>query len=367
MRKTFLLILLSTFLFSSMEIMLKLAGSSFNAIQLNFLRFLIGGIFLLPLAIHSIIKKKLKIDRRAIGSFALTGLICVLISMTLFQLAVMYGKASIAAVVFSSNPVFALLFSYLILHETLSRPNLISVVISVLGLLIIMNPFHLTNPLGMILALLSAVTFGFYSIISRKVSQTEHFDGVTITSFTFIFGSLELAVLMALSHLPMVAEVLNQNPLTANFAMIPYFAGINLNTIAMILYLGIGVTGIGFATYFIAMERSDVATASLVFFIKPVLAPIMALIILHEAILLNTWIGIGVIVVGSVVSFVGQRAVTAENTMVHEDYLETIEDEGERADQAIATEVADVKSELDRKEAAVKNKSLSKSINEIDD
>ncbi len=326
--------------------MLKLAGSDFNPIQLNFLRFLIGGVFLLPLALRSLAQKHLKINRQAIKSFALTGLLCVLVSMTLFQLAVMYGKASIAAVVFSSNPVFALLFSYLILHETLSRPNLISVVISVIGLVVIMNPFHLTNPLGMILALLSAITFGFYSIISRKVSQTEHFDGVTITSFTFIFGALELAALMGLSHLSIVANLMNQNAITKNFAMIPYFTGINLSTIAMILYLGIGVTGIGFATYFIAMERSDVATASLVFFIKPVLAPIMALLILHEAILPNTWMGIAIIVVGSVISFVGQRAATVENSMNHEDFLATIADEGALADAKLAAEVADVKTEL---------------------
>lgn len=341
--------------------MLKLAGSDFNPIQLNFIRFLIGGIFLLPLAIRSISQHHLKINRKAIGSFALTGFLCVLVSMTLFQLAVMYGKASIAAVVFSSNPVFALLFSYIILHETLSRPNLISVVISVIGLIVIMDPLHLTNPLGMILALLSAITFGFYSIISRKVSQTEHFDGVTITSFTFIFGSLELALLMGLSHLSVVANLMNQNAITKNFAMIPYFAGINWQTLAMILYLGIGVTGIGFATYFIAMERSDVATASLVFFIKPVLAPIMALIILHEAILLNTWIGIAIIVVGSIVSFVGQRAVTAENAMVHEDFLETVEDEAVVADDHLATEVDQLKNKLEDKKTNVELKKASQS------
>lgn len=345
--------------------MLKLAGSDFNPIQLNFIRFLIGGLFLLPLALRSISKKHLKLNRKAMRSFALTGLICVLVSMTLFQLAVMYGKASIAAVVFSSNPVFALLFSYLILHETLSRPNLISVVISVIGLIVIMNPMHLTNPLGMTLALLSAITFGLYSIVSRKISQTENFDGVTITSFTFIFGAIELAALMGLSHLPVVANVMNQNAITKNFAMIPYFAGINMSTIAIILYLGIGVTGIGFATYFMAMERSDVATASLVFFIKPVLAPIMALIILNEAILPNTWIGIAIIVAGSVVSFIGQRAATTENSMNHEDFLETVETEGAEADAKLAAEVADVKNELHEQEikVATKTKSHAKATN----
>lgn len=349
MRKTFLYVLVSTFLFSSMEITLKMAGSVFNPIQLNFIRFLIGGIVLLPLAIRSLHTKQLKIDGQALRSFALTGLLCVIVSMTLYQLAVVYGKASIVAVLFSSNPVFALIFSYLILREKLSRTSLISVIVSTIGLLVIINPFHLSNVIAMVLGIASGVTFGFYSIISRKVSQGQHFDGVTMTCFTFLLGSLELAVLMGFSHLPIVGTVLGRSELGRSFVNIPYFAGISSQTLLMILYIGIGVTGAGFATYFIAMERSDVSTASLVFFIKPALAPVMALVVLKEAIALNTWAGIVVILVGSTINFLGQRSAEKRSAMATADYLDTVETEGEVADEAFDKQLAANKAQLQAK------------------
>ncbi|MCD2255401.1 EamA family transporter [Lactobacillus sp. CC-MHH1034] len=356
MRKTFLFVLVSTFLFSSMEITLKMAGSVFNPIQLNFIRFLIGGLVLLPLAIRSMRIHHLRLDRSALLGFALTGLLCVIVSMTLFQLAVVYGKASIVAVLFSSNPVFALIFSYLILHEKLSRTNLLSVLVSTVGLIMIINPFHLSAPVGMILAVGSAITFGFYSIISRKISQNQGFDGVTMTCFTFILGSLELAFVMALSHLPFVGALMGQSALAKDFVNMPFFAGISSQTILMILYIGIGVTGAGFATYFIAMERSDVSTASLVFFIKPALAPIMALFILGESIAVNTLVGIAIILVGSTISFLGQRSTEQKNTMATDDYLDTVEAEGEVADKAAQAQLVADRKALAAKKAALQSK-----------
>ncbi|MFQ8737101.1 MAG: EamA family transporter [Bilophila wadsworthia] len=45
----------------------------------------------------------------------------------------------------------------------------------------------------------------------------------------------------------------------------------------MMLYICVGVTGAGFACYFMAMEATSPITASLVFFFKPALAPVLAL------------------------------------------------------------------------------------------
>ena len=57
MKRTYFSVLASTFLFSSMEISLKIAGAAFNAIQLNLLRFFIGGLVLVPLALHDLHKQ----------------------------------------------------------------------------------------------------------------------------------------------------------------------------------------------------------------------------------------------------------------------------------------------------------------------
>lgn len=305
-------VLFSTLLFSSMEIALKLAGASFSALQLNFLRFLIGGVMLTPLAISFMHQHRLPIFAHT-PLFLATGAICVVISMTLYQLAVITAPAATVAVVFSINPVFALLFSFLILHESLSRSSIISVVISVIGLLVIIDPAHLSHPMGLLLALTSAITFGLYSIVSRFGSQRYGYNGIVMTAGTFLAGALELLVVIGLSHLPIAAQVLGkQSP----FANIPVTAGINLAHLPLLAYIGVGVTGLGFAFYFLAMEHSDVSTASLVFFIKPGLAPIMAMIILHEQIAVTTVIGVVIILLGSAVSFINEEFMEKVGAML---------------------------------------------------
>ncbi|MEA1960544.1 MAG: EamA family transporter [Bacillota bacterium] len=50
MKKGYLYILLTTLLFSTMEISLKTISDQFNPVQLTFLRFLTGALILIPFA-----------------------------------------------------------------------------------------------------------------------------------------------------------------------------------------------------------------------------------------------------------------------------------------------------------------------------
>ena len=314
MKKAYLYIAISTLMFSSMEIALKMAGSAFNPIQLNLIRFFIGAVVLLPFAGMALKQTGRKLVAADWRLFAMTGLVCVIVSMSLYQLAITVDQASTVAVLFSCNPVFALLFSYLILHERLGRANLISVVISVIGLLIIVNPAHLTNGLGLVLAIGSAITFGLYSIISRYGSVKRGLNGLTMTCFTFFAGAFELLILAWLTKIPAVANGLTAMGLR-QFAAIPVLVNVNLHYFWLLFFIGVCVTGGGFAFYFLAMEKTDVSTASLVFFIKPGLAPILAALILHEKIVPTTIVGIVVILIGSIVTFVGNRFRERTSTM----------------------------------------------------
>lgn len=302
-------------MFSLMEIALKMAGGAFDPIQLNLIRFAVGGLVLLPIAVRALKKQNRRLDWRDLGLFAITGFVCVIISMTLYQLAIVYSPAATVAVLFSCNPVFALLFSYLILHERLGRANLISVVVSVIGLLVIVNPAHLTNIVGLTLAVTSALTFGLYSIISRYGSQKRDLNGIVMTCFTFLTGTVELAVVVLLTHVPVVSHAMGQVGFLKQFVNIPVIQNISWQYLPLLFFIGVCVTGGGFAFYFLAMETSDVSTASLVFFIKPALAPILAAFILSEQISLPTIIGIVIILLGSVITFIGNRSKSIRSEM----------------------------------------------------
>lgn len=312
MKKGCFLIIVSTILFSSMEISIKLSGSMFNPVQMNFLRFFIGGIILLPIAISRLRKENTWLMKRDIPFFALTGFLCIIISMTFFQLAISYTKASIVAILFSCNPVVLLILTAIFLKEKLSTSIVISILVSLLGVIFIINPFELSHPLGIVLALMSAISFAAYSVVCRYGTKKYFYDGIVLTVFTFIIGSLELLGLILISHIQSVSRFLISMNLS-QFANIPVFKGINTGSLPMLLYLGIGVTGIGFCCYFLAMDEVGVSLSSLIFFIKPALAPIFALMILNEVIHLNTIIGIVIILIGSVITFMANLKTSKNN------------------------------------------------------
>lgn len=302
--KTLINVLVSTFLFSSMEIALKIAGSSFNPIELNFIRFLLGGLVLLPFAILKLRKNHRKLGWREIRAFALTGFTCVVVSMTLYQLAIQVTEPAIIAILLSANPVFGMLIGLVFMGEKMSRTNTIAVLLTIVGLLVIINPFKLTNPLGIMLGLVCSITFGLYGVFTRVSSNKLSLGGLTMTCFSFIAGACELAILMGLSHVAPISKALKGMP---GFSNIPFFAGINLHTLPLIAYISFLVTGLAFGLYFIVMDEAGIPVASLIFFIKPALAPVLALLVLAEPIYVNTVVGIIIILLGSVITLMGER------------------------------------------------------------
>lgn len=81
------------------------------------------------------------------------------------------------------------------------------------------------------------------------------------TGFSFLFGSVILAVSLAVCGVDLSQRFLSGN-------------------IWIAVYLGVVVSGIGYWSYFKAIEKAGTFMASFVFFIKPILAPLASLVVL---------------------------------------------------------------------------------------
>lgn len=301
MKKGYIYIMLSALLFSTMEISLKLVSDQFNPIQLIFLRFLIGSLILSPLAVRSLKKKELKLNKGDFAFFSLTGLICVVISMSFYQLAILCSKASTVAILFSCNPLFVIPLAYFILKEKIYRHTIVTMILSIAGILFIMNPMNMSDSItGITFSLLAAGTFALYSVVGK--SKSSKYGGIVLNCFSFLMGSIEMLIIIGFSNISFISELFANSGLGI-FAHIPAIQGISLNSLPSLLYIGVFATGLGYAFYFLAMEETSASTASMVFFIKPALAPVLSFIILHESITMNTISGIGLIIIGSLVTF----------------------------------------------------------------
>lgn len=315
MSRAFVFVILATVFFSTMEITLKGMTGSFNAVQVNVTRFLIGGIFLVPLALRALRRCGSRLDAKGLGQMALLGLLGTVVSMTLYQLAVETTPASVVAVVFCCNAVFVLIFAHFILKTPILRNQVAALAVACLGICVIIDPLDLhLSPAGLFFSLSSPVIFALYAVLATPLCR--RYSGVAVTCGTFLLGSLENLLLIAIASIPALA-----GPLTAHglglFCNVPLLTGYTWRTFLQMMYVSVGVSGAGFACYFMAAEAASPFTASLVFFFKPVLAPVLALIFLGENIPLNMVAGILLILGGSLLSMLSQLRNLAAAHALH--------------------------------------------------
>ena len=205
MRRQFLFgclfIALAAVIFSTMEVLLKLpaVAGAFHPMQITLERFLVGGICLLPVAGWTLRRKGIRLTRRDVGTFALTGLFCVPLSMVLYQLAITHGQANVVAVLFSGNPIFVTLLAFLLLHETIAWNNFLALVLEVLGIGAIAGLGGSAVSLSSVaLAVLAALFFAAYAVLGKR--QTARTGSLVVTCGSFLWGGLELGALLLLGR-----------------------------------------------------------------------------------------------------------------------------------------------------------------------
>ena len=283
----YLYIVLCAVIFSTMEVMLKTVHGVFAPMQITCLRFLIGGLLLVPFALRSMKKKGAAFTRADVGFFALTGFLCVAFSMVLYQMAVTYTKASVVAIIFSCNPIFVTVLAYFLLREEIHRNHLIALALELLAVLIIIDPLH---------AIASALVFSFYSVVGKK--RTPRFGGIAVTCFSFLFGSVELLAVLLLGRTAAVGGLFASLRLDI-FVNVPLFSGIPLSALPALAYICAVNSAAGYVCHMMALEKTSAQEASLIFFLKPMIAPLFAFLFLREEITANMLLGIVCFLVGS--------------------------------------------------------------------
>ncbi len=296
-RSGYIFIVLCAVIFSTMEVMLKTVHGVFAPMQITCLRFLVGGVLLIPFAMRSIRKKNAVLTRKDLGFFACAGFLCVVIAMSLYQMSVTYTRASIVAVIFSCNPIFVTMLAHFLLHEEIHKNHIIALILELTAALIIIDPVHASlDPTGALLAILSAAMFSFYSVFGKK--RTPRFGGIAVTCLSFLFGATELVALLLFGRTAAGASLYGALGLKI-FIDVPLFENIPLSALPALLYICCINSAAGFVCHMMAMEKTSAQEASLIFFLKPIIAPIFALIFLKEEIPLNMIVGIVCFLAGS--------------------------------------------------------------------
>lgn len=278
----YLYLLNTIFFFSTYEVVSKMLVEKIDPFQINFIRFFIGGVILFLVILY---KRDIHISKKDLYMVSVIGIINVVISMNLLQVSLYMpnARASVVAVIFSSNPIFVFAFSVLIDREKVHAYKLVGMLMGMAGIVVIffeklqVNLSDLKSPL---LALASAVFYGLYTVIGRKSSV--RIGSLKMNAYSFIIGSLVLLPMLLFFKMP-----------TYQF---------DVSGIGQVLYLSVLVTGLAYWTYFKGLSIAGASKGSLVFFIKPALASVIAILLLGEIPTVNLLLGTAFIIVGIMIT-----------------------------------------------------------------
>lgn len=245
----------------------KIAVQSFEPATIAFFRFLGAAVLLFPL-MFIMEKNPQKPNMKDYGLFAVLGLTGIALYNIFFFIATKHAPVIKSSLFIASNPVLIVILSGLFLKETITRNNIIGMVIALSGVAFIITDGHLLSlvqigfePIDFVL-MGAVVSWALYSVVGKIVLRK--FSSVESTTYAVAFGTLFL--------LPFsMAETSVQEVLQAS-----------TNTWIAIAHMSILVTVVSFVMYYNGIKEVGAAKASIFINVMPVSAVIMATIFLDE-------------------------------------------------------------------------------------
>jgi drug/metabolite transporter (DMT)-like permease len=297
---TYGMLTLATATWGSAFIAGKFAVQSFQPATVAFLRFFGAAILLFPL-MWIMEKNRKKLTLKDIGLFTVLGLTGIALYNICFFLASKHAPVIKSSLFIASNPVLIVLLSGIFLKETISKNNIIGMVIALTGVTFIITDGHLLTlfqlgfePIDLVL-LGAVISWALYSVVGKVVLKK--YSAVESTTYAVAFGTLFL--------LPFaLVETSWQDVQQAS-----------LSTWVAIAHMSIFVTVVSFVMYYYGIKEVGAAKASIFINVMPVSAVLMATIYLGETF---TWAhGVGA-------AFVLSGVYVGTNTKIFQKKMEKI-------------------------------------------
>ncbi|MPW25442.1 EamA family transporter [Alkalibaculum sp. M08DMB] len=264
----------------------KLLLVNFTPIEILFYRFGIGLLVLIVAFPHRLKETNIKQEMM----FAGAGLCGVTLYFLLENIALTYTLASNVGVIISIAPFFVALFSYWFLdNEKIKFNFFIGFFIAIIGIALINFNGSMVlklNPIGDLLAVLAAIVWAVYSILTRKISQFG-FNTIQTTRKTFFYGILFMIPVLFI--------------LPFEFGIERFSQPINIFNI---LFLGLGASALCFVTWNTAVKLLGAVKTSIYIYMVPAITVITSILVLSETI---TWIAVCGMVLTLVGLFISER------------------------------------------------------------
>ena len=279
-------------------IAVKQALVVFSPLTLIVMRFTLAVILMLSVGLifrgNTIVGLQ-RVDKQDIPLFLLGGLLQPFLYF-IFETYTYQSFASptIAEAMLSTQPIMAPIMAWLLLREQVTKYNIIGILISTVGMLLLLltggEQFAIGNHWGILLAIITVSCSVGYSVILRRIP--ERYSPLTIV---FYVQTISLVLFYILWGGDMLLNTTQSSSILLNTTQ---SSSTLLPSILAVLYLAILASVTAFILFCYTVRYIGVTRANIFNNIRPVFTALLMLAFFHEHLPIMKWIGIVVIIIG---------------------------------------------------------------------
>lgn len=267
----------------------------FSPLTLIVLRFTLAIVLMLLVGLlfrgHEVLGLQ-RVEKRDIPLFVLGGLfqpfLYFIFETYTYQ---SFASPTIAEAMLSTQPIMAPILAFIILREKVTRNNVVGILLSTVGMLLLLlvgaNNFALGNPWGVLLAIVTVSMSVGYTIILRRIPTR-------YSSLSIVF----YVQLVALVLFYAVWGVFDRQSLQDTIA--PLSA--DLSPVIAVGYLAVFASVTAFILFCYTVRQIGVTRANVFNNVRPVFTALLMWVIFDEQLPIWKWVGIIVIVIGLFIS-----------------------------------------------------------------
>ena len=278
-KKSYLYAAISIFFWASTATLTKLLLAELNTIQIMCVSSFFAATVLFIINAYN---KKLPLIKQYKSPdyirLFLLGLLGIFSYCLFLYGALSYLPAQVAFIINYLWPVMIVIFAALLLKEKLTLNKIIAIALSFFGIIIVVTEgsfqvFRLSNPLGLLLAFLAAISYGLFSVIVKK-----HNYDASISMMFYYASAFTLSALLTFFHYGL--------PPLKTFQ----FLGLVFN--------GVFNSALAFTCWALALQHGETHKVANLVFVTPFLSLVYIYLFLNEEISLYSIVGLIIIVIG---------------------------------------------------------------------
>ena len=269
-------------IWSSSFVAIKIAYETFPPITLGAVRFVVATLILGALTLLP--KNRVKLEKKDIGTVALSGLMGITLYAVLQNIAMQWTSASSATLIIASYPIITLLLETLIYKTKLSAVKVIGILIAIGGVVILSyvkaEARQQNELLGILLLIVAGVAWAFYNFLTKKV--VNRYPSISLLFYQTLFGTLFMLPLSLFERAQWQAPT--------------------LMTFSMMLFLGVFCSVIAFLLYNLGLRKLSPSSVTSMLNLVPIFGVFFSWLLLGERVTLQKVIGGTIVILGVMLS-----------------------------------------------------------------